>query len=107
MKKVIIILIILFIAGGFAAVALGAQAIWETIKAMCVHIFPVFSPVFTQALEDYVTSAYFIVGIIIFALSSVGIYLSVRFKKGLFLVVSIVVDIISLISIISNFASCR
>lgn len=107
MKKVIIILIILFIVGGFTAVALGVQTIWETVKEMFIHIFPILSPVFSQALEDYVTSAYFIVGIIIFVLSSVGIYLSVRFKKGLFLVVSIVVDIISLVSIISNFASCR
>lgn len=49
MKKVIIILIILFIVGGFTAVALGVQTIWETVKEMFIHIFPILSPVFSQA----------------------------------------------------------
>lgn len=97
-----IILAILFIAGGFTAVFQGLDIIGQVFA----HIFPIFIPAFKQALEDYVTSAYFIVGVILTVLSSFGIYLSVKAKKTLYLVISIIIDVLSLFSLITNFASC-
>ena len=97
-----VLLAILFVAGGFTAVFQGLDIIGQVF----VHIFPIFVPAFKQALEDYLTSAYFIVGIILIALSSLGIYLSVRARKTLYLIVSIIVDVISVFSLIANFASC-
>ena len=103
LKKLGVILILLFIVGGFAAVFQGISVIWEVL----VHIFPIFEPYFEQALEDYLTSAYFVVGIIILLLSSIGVYLSVKSRKILYFIISSIIDVISLISIISNLASCH
>ena len=107
MKKQLIslgvLLALLFIAGGFTALFQGLDIIGQVF----IHIFPLFAPAFNQALEDYLTSAYFIVGVIIFVLSSLGVYLSVRFKKTLYFVVSIVLDVVSLVSLIANFAACN
>ena len=97
-----VILIILFAAGGVTAVFQGLDIIGQAF----VHIFPIFVPVFKQALENYVTSAYFIVGVVLIVLSSLGIYLSIRAKKTLYLIVSIIIDVFSLVSLVSNFASC-
>lgn len=93
---------LLFVAGGFAAVFQGLEIIGQVFS----YFFPIFIPAFKQTLEDYVTSAYFIVGVILVALSSLGIYSSVKAKKILYLVVSIVVDVVSVFSLIANFASC-
>ena len=61
-----IILLLLFIAGGFVAVFQGIEA----IGLILTHLFPIFVPSFNQALENYLTSAYFIVGLILIVLSS-------------------------------------
>ena len=97
-----IVFAVLFVAGGFTAVFQGLEIIGQVF----VHIFPIFIPAFKQAIEDYLTSAYFIVGVILIVLSSFGIFLSVRAKKVLYLIVSIVVDVLSVLSLIFNFASC-
>ena len=107
MKKPIIslciILLILFIAGGFVAVFQGL----EVIGQIFIHIFPLFKPAFEQAIEDYLTSAYFIVGVIIFILSTVfGIVLTVKERKALYAIIAGIVDIISLVSIFSNLSCC-
>ena len=96
------IIVILFIAGGFTAVFMGLETIGQTL----VSFFPFFAPIVVQTFEDYFTSKYFIVSIILAILSSLGIYLSVKEKKALYLFVSIVVDVVSIISIISNLCSC-
>ena len=106
MKKPLIslgvFLVLLFIAGGFVAVFQGL----ETIVNVFIHIFPIFAPAFRQAIEDYLSSAYFIVGVILIILSSFGIYLSVKEKKILYAVISGIVDLISIVSLISNFVAC-
>ena len=98
-----VLLVLLFIAGGFVAVFQGLEVIGQVF----VHILPIFAPTFKQAIEDYLSSAYFIVGVILIILSSLGIYLSVKEKKVLYAVISAIVDLISIISLISNFAACR
>lgn len=103
MKKAGLILILLFAAGGFIAV-FQALGIWAQIF---VGFFPMLAPAFKQALEDYLTSAYFVVGVITFVLSTVfGIALTIKEKKVLYAIVSIIVDLITLFSIISNLACC-
>ena len=92
-----VLLVLLFIAGGFVAVFQGLEVIGQVF----VHILPIFAPAFKQA------SAYFIVGVILIILSSSGIYLSVKEKKALYAVISAIVDLISIVSLISNFAVCR
>lgn len=106
MKKALIsfgvMLVLLFIAGGFAAVFQGLNVICQVF----IHIFPIFAPAFKQTLEDYLSSAYFIVGVILIILSSLGICLSVKEKEVLYAVISVIVDLFSIISLISNFAAC-
>ena len=97
-----VILLVLFIAGGFVAVFQGL----EVIDQIFIHIFPIFAPAFEQALKDYLTSAYFIVGVILIVLSSIGVILSVKEKKVLYAIISGLIDIISILSLIFNLASC-
>lgn len=97
-----IILIILLATGGSSAFFQGVELIAQPF----IHIFPLFAPAFAQALEDYVTSAYFIAGVVIMALSSFGIILSIRQKKVLYCIISFIVDVLSIISIVSNFTVC-
>ncbi|UUD37256.1 Uncharacterised protein [Mycoplasmopsis californica] len=106
MKKqlvpVISILVILFIAGGFTAVFQGLDVIWQTIKG----IFPIFVPAIKQGIKDYLSSAYFIVGVIIAIALAFGIILSVKSRKLLYVIISIIIEVISLLSIFSNLAVC-
>ena len=102
MKAFIFVLVVLFIAGGFPAVFQGLDVLWQTL----IQIMPIFEPAFKQALGDYLTSKRFVVGVILILLSSAGIYLTCRERKWLYFAVSIVVDIVSLVSVISNLAAC-
>lgn len=103
MKKAIVILILLFVVGGFVAV-FQALGIWAQIF---VGFFPILAPAFKQAIEDYLTSAYFVVSIIIFVLStSFGIVLTIKEKKILYAIVSGIIDFVTLASIISNLTCC-
>lgn len=108
MKKgivsLLIILLILFITGGFVAIFQGLEVIGQAF----IHIFPLFKPAFEQAIEDYLTSAYFIVGVIIIILSSVfGIALTIKEKKILYVIIAEILDIISIVSIVSNLSCCN
>lgn len=106
MKKQLIaigsLLALLFVAGGLTAVIQGLEIIGHVFE----HIFPIFAPGFKQAFSEYLTSVYFIVGVILLVFSSLGIYLNAKEKKILYLIVSIVVDVLSAISLISNLANC-
>lgn len=98
-----VLLLLLFIAGGFVAIFQGLEVIGQVF----IHILPIFAPTFKQAIGDYLSSAYFIIGVILIILSSLGIYLSVKEKKAIYAVISAIVDLISIVSLISNFAACR
>lgn len=94
---------ILFVAGGFSAVNQGLDVVGQTF----IHIFPLFKPLFIQSIKDYLTSAYFIVGIIIFVSSSFGVFYTIKQKKFMYLIISAALNVISLLSIFSNFSACR
>ena len=100
LAKIIIIFGILFIAGGIPAVLDGIEAMGTTV----VEIFPFLSPFFEQALIDYVQSPRFISCVIIFAFSSIGVVLTAKEKKWLYLGVSVAVNVITITSVISNLA---
>lgn len=55
-----------------------------------------------MALEEYLTSPYFIVGVIMSIASGFGIRFGYKGGKALYLIVSIICAIISLVSILSN-----
>lgn len=98
MVKIIVILIILFCVGGFSLVG-EALNIW---KEVFVGFFPFFYEVGKIAIEDYLTSPYFIVGVILALMSAVGIWVGAKGGKVLYLIVSIIVEVISLVSIFGN-----
>lgn len=98
MVKIIVILIILFCVGGFSLVG-EALNIW---KEVFVGFFPFFYEVGKIAIEDYLTSPYFIVGVILALMSAVGIWVGAKGGKVLYLIVSIIVEVISLASIFGN-----
>ena len=103
MKKAIIFLALILLVGG-VTVAFQVLGLWAQIF---IGFFPLFVPGFTQTLKDYLASAYFVVGAIIALLSSAGIALSIKEKKILYAIISGIINIISLISLISNFACCH
>ena len=100
--KLLVILGILFVAGGIGAVCIGL----ETLGQIFVHIFPFIAETFAQDLKEYLSSAYFIVGAIITIASSFGVVISVKERKILYAIISGFINLISIISIVSNLVSC-
>lgn len=90
--------LLLLMAGGFPLLFKGMGELGEVL----IGFFPLFFEVAKKSLEDYLTSAYFITGVIMAIASACGIWFGVKGGKILFLVVSIVLEIISLASIGMN-----
>ena len=76
--------------------ALGAMwsGIWQTLVAF----FPWIWGCIKYAVEEYITSPYFITGAIMLVASGFGIWFGVRGGKVLYLVVSLITTVISLAS---------
>ena len=73
------------------------------VKEIFIAFFPIFADAAKQSLEDYLTSPYFITGVIMFLLSSgFGIWVGKTGGKVIYLIVSIIAAIISLVRIGSN-----
>ena len=96
--KIIGISVIVFIFGGIGALA----AMWDAVFQILVAFFPVICEAGKMALEEYLTSPYFIVGIIISIASGIGIWFGAKGGRALFLIVSIICEFVSLASILSN-----
>ena len=98
-KKIISISAIVFIFCGWS----GLTTLWMAVKEIFIAFFPIFADAAKQSLEDYLTSPYFITGVIMFLLSSgFGIWVGKTGGKVIYLIVSIIAAIISLVSIGSN-----
>lgn len=98
-KKIISISDIVFIFCGWS----GLTTLWMAVKEIFIAFFPIFADAAKQSLEDYLTSPYFITGVIMFLLSSgFGIWVGKTGGKVIYLIVSIIAAIISLVSIGSN-----
>lgn len=97
-RKIIVISIIILLCGGFGALV----SFWDAILQVIVAFFPLFFEVGKMALEDYLTSPYFIVGVIMAIGSAFGIWFGAKGGKALFLIVSIICELASLVSIFAN-----
>ena len=97
-RKIIVISIFVLLCGGFGALV----SFWDAILQVIVALFPLFFEVGKMALEDYLTSPYFIVGAIMAIGSAFGIWFGAKGGKVLFLIVSIICEVASLVSIFAN-----
>ena len=98
LKKIIVISAIVLIFGGFGALA----TMWESVFQIIVAFFPFICEAGKMALEEYLTSPYFIVSVIMSIGSAFGIWFGVKGGKVLFLIVSIICEVASLVSIFAN-----
>ena len=80
---------------GWGALGAVISGIWETIVAF----FPFIWGCLEYAIEEYLTSPYFITGVIMAIASGFGIWFGVRGGKMLYLVVSIIGALASLVSL--------
>ncbi len=84
----------LFLGGKDALISL-----WSTILSIFWTLFPILG---RQAIENYFTSPYVIVNILMFIGSIFGIWFGKRGGKVLYQIVAFIVAIINLISICAN-----
>ena len=98
LRKIIGISAFVFIFGGIGALA----TVWDAVFQIIVAFFPFICEAGKMALEEYLTSPYFIVGVIMSIASGFGIWFGAKGGRALFLVVSIICELVSLASILSN-----
>lgn len=98
LRKIIGISAFALIFGGIGALA----AMWDAVFQILVAFFPFICEAGKMALEEYMTSPYFIVGVIMAIGSACGIWFGVKGGKALFLIVSIICEVASLVSIFAN-----
>lgn len=98
MGRVIALLIVLLIAGGVPAVLEGLGVLGEVL----VGFFPFFYDVGKMALEEYLASPYFIVGLIMTIGSAFGIWFGAKGGKLLYIIVFAITEIVGLASILGN-----
>ena len=98
LAKIIRISLVVLIFGGFGALA----AMWDAVFQILAAFFPFICEAGKMALEEYLTSPYFIVGIIMSIASGFGIWFGAKGGRVMFLIVSIICEIVSLVSILSN-----
>lgn len=98
LKKIIGFSAIVLIFGGVGALV----TMWESVFQILVAFFPFICEAGKMALEEYLTSPYFIVGVIMSIASGFGIWFGVKGGRALFLIVSIICELASLVSIFAN-----
>lgn len=98
LRKIVGISAFVLIFGGIGALA----AMWDAVFQILVAFFPFICEAGKMALEEYLTSPYFIVGVIMSIASGFGIWFGAKGGKALFLIVSIICELASLLSIGSN-----
>ena len=102
MKKVLVSILVpmlvFLIFGGADAFVAFWQGLFECFKFM----FPLFFDIVKMELEDYLTSPYFITGVVMTIASAFGIWFGSKNGKILFLIVSIICEIAGAVSILMN-----
>ena len=86
------------IFGGVGAFA----KMWDSVFQIFVAFFPFICEAGKMALEEYLISPYFIVGVIMAIGSAFGIWFGVKGGRVMFLIVSIICELCSLVSIFAN-----
>lgn len=100
LRKIIGISAFVLIFGGIGALT----AVWDAVFQILIAFFPFICEAGKMALEEYLTSPYFIVCVIMSIASGFGIWFGAKGGRVLFLIVSIICEIASLVSIFSNIA---
>ena len=98
LRKIFGISAVVFIFGGVGALV----TMWDAVFKILVASFPFICEAGKMALEEYLISPYFIVGVIMAIGSALGIWFGAKGGKALFLIVSIICEIASLVSIVTN-----
>ena len=102
MKKALLYLLLIpfifLVLGGPEAFITFWQSLFEGFKIA----FPLFSYVAKMELEDYLTSPYFITGVIMTIASGFGFWFGYKNGKKLYSIVSIICALASLASIFMN-----
>ena len=98
LKKMISISAFVLLVGGWAAFA----NLWSGVFEIIVAFFPFVAKGAKMAVEDYLTSPYFITGVIMSIASAFGIWFGVKGGKMLFTIISLITALLSLASIGSN-----
>ena len=96
--SIIAALVFILIFGGWGMFAETLGVIGEVFIAF----FPIFFDVAKSSIEDYLTSTYFITGVVMSVAFAFGIWFGAKGGKLLFLVISIICEVISLASILMN-----
>jgi len=98
LRKIIGISAFVLIFGGIGALT----AVWDAVFQILIAFFPSICEAGKMALEEYLTSPYFVVGIIMSIASGFGIWFGAKGGRALFLIISIICELVSLVSILSN-----
>lgn len=98
LRKIIGMSAFVLIFGGIGALT----AVWDAVFQILIACFPFICEAGKMALEEYLTSPYFVVGIIMSIASGFGIWFGAKGGKVLFLIVSIICELASLLSIGAN-----
>ena len=98
LSKIIGISVIVLIFGGMSALV----TMWGNVFQILVAFFPFICEAGKMALEEYLASPYFIAGVIMAICSAFGIWFGAKGGKVLFLIVSIICEATSLVSIFAN-----
>lgn len=98
LAKIIRISLVVLIFGGVGALV----TMWDAVFQILAAFFPFICEAGKMALEEYLTSPYFIVGIIMSIASGFGIWFGAKGGRVLFLIVSIICELVSLVSILAN-----
>ena len=98
LKKIVVICIVVLAVGGWSALA----NLWVGVGEVLVEFFPFIAQAAKQSIEDYLTSPYFITGVILLGLSGLGIWVGHKGGKAIYTVVSLITACASLVSIGAN-----
>ena len=98
LAKIVRLSLVVLTFGGVGALI----RMWDSAFQILVAFFPFICEAGKMALEEYLTSPYFIVGIIMSIASGFGIWFGAKGGRALFLIVSIICELASLASILSN-----
>lgn len=96
--KIISISLFFLLYGGVSAFT----SLWQNVFEVFKMFFPIFFDIAKMELEDYLTSPYFITGVIMFVASAFGFWFGKRKGSTLYLIVSLICEVMSLGSILMN-----
>ena len=100
MRVLIFILVLVFAQDGFAGLGQVLSYIWDGFSFATPYALTIME----NALEEYIASPYFIVGIIMSIASAYGIWFGVKGGKVLYVLVSGACEIASVVSLIVSVA---